>query len=213
MRELLILGAGGQARETALIVEALNRHAPTWNLRGFVTRDGGVASAPAGRYRVVCGEASAFASNAALVVAIGDPVVLARVAERCHDLPRERFPVLIHPSVFIDERDVQLGNGCIVAAGSVLTTEVVIGAFSYVNRLSTIGHDARVGDCCVLNPGVIVSGGVRIGARSLIGSGACILQDLELGEECRVGAGAVVTKGVGARMTVVGVPARPLRPE
>ena len=56
-----------------------------------------------------------------------------------------------------------------------------------------------------------MSGGVRIEDGCLIGTGATILQYLHIGEGATVGSGAVVTKNVEPGVTVVGIPAKPLR--
>ena len=50
---------------------------------------------------------------------------------------------------------------------------------------------------------------IRRGAR--IGGGAHLLPGVEIGEEAFVATGSVVTKDVGARMLVMGVPAKPVR--
>ena len=52
---------------------------------------------------------------------------------------------------------------------------------------------------------------VTIGKNVWIGAGAVILPGVEIGDDAVVGAGTIVTKSVGAGMTVVGNPARPIR--
>lgn len=53
---------------------------------------------------------------------------------------------------------------------------------------------------------------VTIGADAWIGAGAVILPGVVISDGAVVGAGAVVTRNVEARVTVAGVPAKPLRP-
>jgi serine acetyltransferase len=60
-------------------------------------------------------------------------------------------------------------------------------------------------------PGVNIAGEVTVGEAVLIGSGANILNRIALGDRCRVGMGAVVINDVNRELTVVGVPAKPVR--
>jgi UDP-perosamine 4-acetyltransferase len=76
---------------------------------------------------------------------------------------------------------------------------------------SSVSHDCRVGAYVTLSPGAVVCGTVTIGNGAYVGANACIIQGLEIDERAVVGAGAVVTRNVAADLTVVGVPARPLR--
>ncbi len=70
-------------------------------------------------------------------------------------------------------------------------------------------HQHRRDDEGTLNVhGEFVS--IQIGAQAWIGAGAIVMADV--GEGATVGAGSVVTKPVAANTTVVGNPARPLRP-
>jgi bifunctional UDP-N-acetylglucosamine pyrophosphorylase/glucosamine-1-phosphate N-acetyltransferase len=50
-----------------------------------------------------------------------------------------------------------------------------------------------------------------IGSRVLVGSDTVFVAPVKVGRDAKTGAGSVVVKGVGAKDTVVGVPARPLK--
>lgn len=53
---------------------------------------------------------------------------------------------------------------------------------------------------------------IRIGRNVWIGGGALILPGVTIGDDAIIGAGSVVTRDVGDGVTVVGNPARPVRP-
>jgi len=81
-----------------------------------------------------------------------------------------------------------------------------------------IGETAEVGDDVYLYHGVTLGGtsserGKRhptLGNNVIVGAGAKVLGNILIGDGARVGANAVVVQAVGAGVTVVGIPARPV---
>ena len=121
---------------------------------------------------------------------------------------------LMHPRVEFSPW-VHVGKGSIVRDGCCFSVNVVRGRHVILNMDCTIGHDVVVGDFASLAPGAHVSGFVNIGRRVEVGTGAVILQGvpdapLVIGDDAVIGAGACVTKAVAPRVTVVGIPARPM---
>jgi sugar O-acyltransferase (sialic acid O-acetyltransferase NeuD family) len=119
---------------------------------------------------------------------------------------------LIHPRV---ERSqwISVGRGVVICAGTILTTNIVVGDHVQINIDCTIGHDVSLGEYTTLAPGVHVSGCVTIGRRVYIGTGAVIIngtqqEPLTIGDDTVVGAAACVTRSVSPGETVVGVPAK-----
>lgn len=107
-------------------------------------------------------------------------------------------------------RDVEMGDGHVLCAGSVLTTNIRAGRHLHMNICAAIGHDCSIGDYVTVSPAVTISGGVTVGDRAFLGTNSVVLPGLQLGSDCTIGSGAVVTKDVAPGETVVGVPARPI---
>lgn len=204
MSEISVFGAGGLGREIAAMIGAI----PGWSMSAFYD-DAFKPGENIGKIKCLGGlkELANATTKTCLIVAVGDPKVKAGIVR---DLAgRITSPSLIHPTVCIlDPDSVSIGDGTLLTAGCVLTTNIRIGAHTLVNLNSSIGHDTVIGSYCTINPGVQVSGQVVIGDCVLIGTGASILNGVHIGDGAKVGAGAVVLGDVPPGVTVVGVPAR-----
>ncbi|MCZ7637742.1 MAG: transferase [Verrucomicrobia bacterium] len=76
-----------------------------------------------------------------------------------------QFLTVIHPSAILGP-NVELGVGCVICPGVVLTMDIVLGDFVTINCCSSMGHDARVGDWCSLNGHCDVTGASSLGRAS-----------------------------------------------
>lgn len=125
-----------------------------------------------------------------------------------------RFPTLVHPGAWIGNR-VVLGEGSIVCAGCLVTTDIRIGSFVIVNLDCTVSHDTVIEDFATIAPGVNISGNVHIGEGCDLGTGATLIQGITVGAWSILGAGAVVVRDLPANVTAVGIPAQVIkeRPE
>jgi sugar O-acyltransferase (sialic acid O-acetyltransferase NeuD family) len=197
--DLVVYGAGGQARETA---EVASRSG--WRVVAYLDLRPGadVHQVP------VLAEGDRPAGVPA-ALGLGEPDRRRRVFERC--AAGSCWPTLTHPSAVVSPAAAVDGTAGLVQAGAVVSCDVRVGRGVLVNYGATIGHDAELGEFAVVLPGASVSGGVRVGAGALIGSRAVVLPGLSVGRSARVGAGAVVTKDVPDNCTVVGVPATVVR--
>ena len=207
-RELIVVGAGNL--EVAKLVRAINRHAPTWNLVGYVDDD----PATWGRQLdgvPVLGEVERVRegelSEAFLAISVGATRSRRKLVERIGADP-DRFATLVHPGV--DLWGVTLEPGSLVLEGAVLSPDVRIGAQSILSLRAVVAHDSSVGPYSNLTPGVLVNGRCRLEEGVHVGSGAVLLPGIKVGAWASVGAGAVVTRRVAPHTTVFGVPARVL---
>lgn len=201
MRDLIIYGAGGFAREVYWhsSVDVVSRR-----VRMFIDDDPSISSL----YGLPVLARASFEEHDddELFVAVGNPGARRKIVGSFDG--KKKFTVLMHRFVVL--YDSSVGIGSILCPGTIVTTGVVIGEHVHVNLNCTIGHGAKIGNFTTLSPGVHVSGNVSIGEGVFVGSGVVIFEGVTIGSNVRIGAGAVVMKNVVSGTTVVGVPARPV---
>ena len=219
--QLVIVGAGGFGREVHHVVEAMNTAGSDLELIGYVddlaTSDDLLArlgTSRLGGVDVLCAAQVASDRDQAIdpdvgyVIAIGAGAVRRTLDERLTAAGRQAL-TLIHPMATVGG-DNRIADGCILTAGSRVTTNITLGRHTQLHVNSTIGHDSVLDDFVSVYPGATVSGNVHLGEGVTIGTGANVLPGVSIGAGAFVGAGAVVTADVEPGVTVVGVPARPI---
>ncbi len=191
------------------LIKDINKHAPTWNIVEFFD-DGHEKGEMVNGYPVLgkTEELNRWPTPISMAVSIGNPKVKKNVIDKITN-PLVDYPILIHPLAWIGEKEyVEMGKGCIICAGSLITTNIKTGDFVILNLGCTVGHDTIIGDYASFMPSVNISGEVTIGKGVYLGTGAKIINQLEIGEYATVGAGAVVCQTLPAHCTAVGVPAK-----
>lgn len=210
MGKLAIVGSGGFAREVLTLINAINSNTHQYEIVGFVGED---KSQSVHGYPVIGNddEVNLTQEPLSIVIAVGEPGLKAKIRGKYNN-PLISFPTLVHPSViFGDKESIKIGQGSIVCAGCILTTDINIKDFVTLNLQCTVGHDTVIGNYSSFMPSVNISGEVDIKEGVYVGTGAKIINQVEIGEQTIVGAGAVVAKTLPANCTAVGVPAKPIK--
>ncbi len=208
MKDIAIYGAGGLARQTLSVIDAVNVQQPSWRFRGYVVD---------AEYKEHAGymDGCPIVTNVNQLFPDGRPNVLVAVGEvgarqRISRKLRKqgcKFPILIHPGAWIG-RNISFGEGSVVSAGCSLSTDVRIGDHVYLNAGCIVNHDVELGAFCITGPGVVIAGHVKIDDSATIGAGATFIPRVLVGKKVTIGAGSLVTKSIPNNSTAVGAPAR-----
>lgn len=214
MRKLYgIYGASGHGRETMPLARAMA--SARGDAADLVFVDDAPPAATINGHRVLS-YAAFLAEPAAerrVNIAIGDSKIRARLAERCAADGVPFFSV-VSPNALVCD-GVEIGEGCILSAFALVTSNIRIGRHFHANMHSSVAHDCVIGDFVTLATGVRCNGNVTLEDHAYIGSGAVLRhgapgRPLIVGRGAIVGMGAVVTQSVPPGVTVVGNPAKPI---
>lgn len=212
---LVIIGAGGLAREFHDVVEAVNAveesagRQATFHFLGFVdaqpSSDGLIIS----RGPVLGGDEILANLDPATqyIVAISSASVRRKLDSLASSLGL-RAAVLIHPAAAVGRHDNDFGPGTVICANATVTTNVRFGRHVHINLNVTVGHDTTLGDYVSVFPGVSISGNVDVQTGVTLGTGSSVIQGIRIGANSIIGAGAVVVRDIEANVTAVGSPAR-----
>jgi sugar O-acyltransferase (sialic acid O-acetyltransferase NeuD family) len=200
-KDLIIVGAGGLAKEIAVYAEECGE-----KVIAFVCDNPNPENPLEITFEAA---ADAIYNKTHFIMAVGDPFFkykLRRKLKSVNSLIEPCRP-LVHPTAYV-QRSVSIQDGSLIAPNCSITNNVLIDNHTVINLNCTVGHDTKIGSYCTINPGVNISGNVVIENRMLIGTGACIRERTII--RGYVGMGAVVTKSVPANVVVVGNPAKPM---
>ncbi len=209
-RKLCIFGTGGFARETLLVfIDSLTGSGQEYRDQVvFMENDDAYDSAEIMGIPVIR-QSEYDASKHFLVIAIGEPASRKRVAEQ---FPADTaYATLIHPTVVMSEW-VELGEGAIVTAGTIVTCNISIGKHAQLNLHTTVGHDCVIGDFFTTAPGAKISGICEFGDCVYFGTASSVRQGVKICSDVTIGMGGVVVKNIESPGVYIGNPLKALPP-
>ena len=189
-----LIGYGGHARE---VIFQMGKNLPCFVDDEYVTKDTlPLSSFNPKKYKII--------------VAIGDPIERKKIISK---LPKDtKYFTFIHPSAQImDKKTITIGLGSFIGANSILTTNILIGKHSILNRGNQIGHDTKIGDFLSAMPGSIVSGNCNLGDCVYLGNNSSIKEKLSIHSLTTIGMNGAVVKHIEGHGTYVGVPIKKIK--
>ena len=193
MKNIAVIGSGGLGREVLGIIQSINRKENSWNFIGFY--DDNLSNDFINGFPILgqIDELNQINEELNVVIAIGNPKIKKLIKNKIVN-SQIKFPTLIHPSVEIySEENVVLGKGVVIAANSVLTVNIEISDFVYINTAAVIAHDTKIGKYSMIMPTVSISAGGEIGEKVYIGNGTKIDYAIQIDDNAVIKAGSILT--------------------
>ncbi len=228
IKPLILVGNGGCMREIVWQIQMLNQQYPIWKIIGIVDKNPseGYLSYPwLGNDEYLL----SLKEEINVAICIGNPSLRKKIAEKLSQNPYLKFPTIIlnqlqgnKSKIVLEEQTdlpeliirnsiiantASIGRGSIICMDCIVSTEVQIGEFVFLNIGSMVCHDGKIDNYVTLSPDVKLAGNVHIKQGTEIGIGAKVIQGITIGENSVIGAGAVVIRDIPPNCTAVGVPA------
>jgi len=211
MKNIVIIGSGGLAKEIKYLIDAINKNENQWNLLGFID-DWGYQKGDEfiDGYKIVgtIKDLNKIKEECFAIIAIGNPQYIKAAVEKIIN-PNIKFANLIHPSVEMNSIK-NIGYGNIICFGSFISCNVKIGNFNFFNTMCAVGHDTSIGSFNVFNPRSQICGSIHIGDVNFLGMNSSILERREVGSNNKIGASSFVTIDIKDNESLFGIPAKKL---
>jgi sugar O-acyltransferase (sialic acid O-acetyltransferase NeuD family) len=208
MTALVLLAAGGLAREVIAVENSLRRYDEM-----FLLDDNPVLQGTSVDGVTVIGPISLASDkfDGDLLICAGSggarrqiAVLLAEMGVRS-----TAFGRVIHPSVELPS-GCSIGRGSIVLSSVAMTTAVQLDRHVVVMPNVTLTHDDVISDYATLCAGVSLGGRVTVEEGAYLGMNSSVRQGVTVGPDSVLGMGAALLEDLPAGETWAGVPARKL---
>lgn len=185
MQEIYIIGAGGVGREIAAVLQKTSLK-EKYKVAGFVD-DAIEKNIFVNDIPVVGGIDHLLSlTEASVLIAVGNPTVRRMIIDRLESKNFD-YPTIVHPTVlFYDAERIEIGKGTYISSGCILTTNIFIGNFCFLNLGVTLNHDAIIGENCVLMPGVRITCGVNLGSDSYVNANCVLSKPISITPKSRI---------------------------
>lgn len=206
MKNLVIIGASGFAREMYDLANACYGNDPDFKVKGFLSD--GPSNIETMGYPPVLSKVADYSIEPGDVFFCGIGKVTDR--KKTVDIILSKggeFINLIHPTAIISP-SVKLGIGVGIKSFCVLASDVTVENFTFMQSSVIMGHDVHIGSFCQINSFAFFAGYSRIHDLVTINAGAKLIQKVVVEEQAVVGMGSVVLNKVKKGTTVFGMPAK-----
>lgn len=207
MKNLILVGAGGYARELLAFIHDINQVEPSWNVLGFIDDTEDPLKGKRCPYSVLgtIKDWNRF-DDVYFLMAIASPHAKQTITQMLMQ-KGARFISLIHPTATIAPGAV-MGEGTVIYPYGLVGPDVTLGDHVTILTNGYVGHDSKVGSYTMISGCCGVNGYSTIGERVYIGSHATLIPHIKVADDAYIGIGSVVIRNVKKEERVFGNPAK-----
>lgn len=208
--DLIIVGAGGMGREVFSWLSHEIKSKQDHKIIGFIDDNSHALDNYSYPFKII-DTISNFQpqKNQSLVLAVMEPKIKKNIVDSLIK-KGANFYTLIHPNVILGY-NVKIGQGCVIGPQCIITCDVDMGDYVFLNVNSTIGHDVRIGGYSSINAWSGIAGNVTVGSECFFGIGVNVIPKRKIGDQAKIGAGSIVINDIESGVTVFGNPAKKIK--
>lgn len=211
MEKLLIIGTGGHAKSALDCISLTKKYEVVGLIDDFI---------PFGEERhgipvVGCVDDVALMVKESetplkVHISIGDNKARKTIFEKI-GLILEHYANIIHPTAYVSNIDVYIGNGVFIGAFAFVNAGCNISSFALINSHASVDHDCFLSEFCSLAPSATLAGAVSVGALTQLSMGVNVGPKVKIGSNCLIGGGSFVKNNVPDNTYGFGVPFKAIR--
>ncbi len=208
MKDIIIYGSGGLAKEIVELIEDINEVEPVWNIKGYIDDIKGENGEVINSYKILGTKEilKDLDSSTYIVLALSNPSAKEKIYQDIKKFGL-KFATLIHPTAKIAKNAI-IGHGSIISIGCIVSVNVVIGKHVFLNMRTVVGHDTVIKDYSSCLVSSIIAGNVVINEGALLGSNCVIMEKKTIGKNAKISMGAVVDFNVRDNAVVMSRPSK-----
>ncbi|MEL7565484.1 MAG: NeuD/PglB/VioB family sugar acetyltransferase [Dehalobacterium sp.] len=211
MKNIVIYGSGGMAKELVRLIEDINEVNPTWQIKGYIDDINGANQEVINGYQILGTKEvlKELDRDTYIVLAIADPSAKEKIYQSIAAYNFD-FATLIHPTAKI-AKNATIGEGSIIGIDCIISVNVIIGRHVFLNMRCVVGHDAVIQDyaSCLVN--CIIAGNVEINEGAFLGSNCVIMEKKKIGRKAKISMGSVVNFDVADGAVVMSRPSKMMK--
>lgn len=184
-KEIVIVGAGGFAKEILGYIDFDNAQGSKIKIKGIIDDDASKMSSMPSDVKYLGGiESYHPSSEELLLVCLGANPTRKKIINMLISKGASFFSYI--SSLAYVNASAKLGDGIFIAPFCMVNANVSLGDHALLNSYSAIGHDCTIGQHAILYPYAAINGSCQVGSDLVMGTRSTIFPGVTIGNNCTI---------------------------